>query len=154
MRTGEHSSISTGLTGWWHFAVRALTALTTPRADIDACDRAVEQLARNSVAGSAVHHVSAAIRRAWAGSFVRASTLSLVAMVDSAPPVMVWRAAGWMIAVAGATAWGLDSLAPIPIGPLSWIMPVSLVAAGVFVMAVAAPLSRAAADRRLRHKVP
>lgn len=136
--------------GWWDFAVRAFGALTTPGADIGACDRAVEQLARDSRAGAAVHHVSVVIRNAWTSSAFRSSANALFGTLTPASPSASWRVAGWMVAVVGATAAGLNRLAPIPIGPLTWVVPSALVAAGVFVMAAAGPLSRAAADRRGR----
>ena len=150
MQTSDNPSI---LTGWWHFAVRALTALTAPRADIDACDRAVERLARESVTGAAVHSTSLTIRRAWMASHVRAWASSLITTLAPAPPAAAWRVAGWMVSVVGATALGLNRFASIPIDALNWVVPAALVAAGLLLMAVAAPLARAAADRRFRHKV-
>ena len=143
MQTSDTPSI---FTGWWHFAVRALTALTTPRADIDACDRAVEQLARNSLVGAAVHHASVVTRRAWTDSRFRALASPVCAAVTA-------RMLGWIVTVAGATALGINGLAPIPLGPMNWVVPATLVAAGLLLMAAAAPLARAAADRQLRHKV-
>ena len=140
-------------TGWWRFAVRALTELTTPGADIDACDGAIEALARDSVIGGAAHRASVVIRRAWEASRCRAVVSSLVAPLLPESSTATWRAAGWMVAVAGATALVLNRLTPIPIGPLNWVVPAALVAAGLLLMAAAAPLARAAADRQLRHKV-
>jgi len=139
------------LTGWWDFAVRALTALTTP-ADTGACDRGVEQLARESVAGNVLHRASTVIRQAWLASWFRSVAMSLAAALTPSPASASWRVAGWMIAVTGATALGLNQLAPIPLGPLTWVVPSALVALGLLVMAAAAPLSRAAADRDLRHR--
>ena len=142
------------LTGWWDFAVRALTALTTP-ADTDACDRGVEQLARESVVGNMLHRASTVVRQAWLTSWFRSVAMPLAAALTQSPasaPWMPWRVAGWMIAVTGATALGLNQLAPIPLGPLTWVVPSALVAVGLLVMAGAAPLSRAAADRDLRHR--
>jgi len=139
--------------GWWDFAVRAFTALTAPRADVDACDRAVERLARESRTGAAVHYVSVVIQRSWASSLVRGAASSLVTQLMPSSSAWAWRVAGWMAAVTGATALGLNALAPIPAGPLTWVMPTALVGGGLFAMAAAGPLSRAAADRRLRHKV-
>ncbi len=137
------------LTGWWAFAVRAFAALTA-RADIDACDRAVEQLARESRIGALLHRVSAAIRHAWLSSWSQAFASRLAAILRSESPASAWRVGGWMTAVTGATALALNQLALIPMGPLTWVVPAGLAAAGVAVMAAAAPLSRAADDRRLR----
>lgn len=150
MQTSDNSSI---FTGWWRFAVRALTELTTPRADIDACDRAVEELARDSVIGGAVHHASLVVRRAWEASQFRAVVSSFVAPLLPESSAARWRVAGWMVAVAGASALALNRLSPVPIGPLNWVVPAALVAAGLLLMVAAAPLARAAADRQLRHKV-
>jgi hypothetical protein len=57
-----------------------------------------------------------------------------------------------MVAATGATALALNRLAPIPLGPMTWVAPSALVAAGLLVMSAAAPLSRAAADRRRRNE--
>lgn len=136
------------LTGWWTFAVRTFAALTT-RADVDACDRAVEQLARDSHVGALLHRTSVAIRQAWLASWSRALASRLAVVLMSASPASAWRVGGWMTAVTGATALALNQLALMPMGPLTWVVPSGLVAAGVAVMAAAAPLSRAAADRGL-----
>ncbi len=140
------------LTGWWHVAVRVLTALTE-RADVDACDRAVEALARNSVTGAAVHRASATLRAAWATSQFRAWSSSLMTTLTPAPAAAAWRVAGWMVSVVGVTVLGLNRFSSMSIDPLNWVVPAALVAAGLLLMAAAAPLSRAAADRQLRHKV-
>ena len=138
-------------TGWWNFADRALALLTTPRADVDRCDRDVERLARTSIAGRALHAASLAIRRAWAASRARASARWLASALMLQPGAAAWRLGGWMTAVAGATALVVAPLAPLPDGPLVWVIPALLVAAGLFVMTLAAPLARAAADRRSSH---
>jgi len=138
------------MTGWWDFAVRAFGALTEPRADIDACDYAVQRLARDSRAGAAVHAVGLVVRRAWASSAFRAAAFALAARLTPASPAAAWRVSGWMVAVTGATALGLNTLAPVPPGPLTWVLPAALVASGLVVMAAAQPLSRAARDLRAR----
>lgn len=135
--------------GWWDFAVRGFSLLSTPRAEVARCDRDVEALARDSVAGRVVHAVSLAIRRAWAASRSRAAIVRLTALVPSSE-VAVWRAGGWMVAVAGATVLALSRFAGESAIPLIWITPALLVVAGVFVMACPEPLARAAADRRRR----
>jgi hypothetical protein len=138
------------LTGWWDFAVGAATALTSPRTNVDACDRTLEALARESRIGRAIHRLSVVSRSAWASSRVRSMLTRFASMLTSGSGTSRWRIAGWMVTVTGATALGLSRLGTIPAGPLTWVVPVLLVASGIFVMAAAAPLSRAAADRRLR----
>jgi hypothetical protein len=139
------------LTGWWDFAVRAFALLTTPRADVEGCDRDVESLARTSVVGGAVHAASLGIRRAWAASRVRAFAQWLASALMPKPGAAAWRIGGWMTAVTGATALVVAPLATSPQGPLVWVIPALLVVAGLLVMALAAPLARAAADRRSSH---
>ena len=134
-------------TGWWNFSVRAFALLTTPRADIDGCDRGVEALARESLAGRTLHAASLAIRRAWTASRTRAAATALAATLMPEAGAPSWRVAGWMIAVTGATALVVASFATLPNGPLVWVVPALLVAVGVSVMALAAPLARAATDR-------
>jgi len=148
MNTFSQPSI---LTGWWEFAVRAMGALTKPHANVERCDRVVEQLVCDSRAGAAVRRATVVTHRAWTCSWCRMGLLALAAVVNREQPLARWRVAGWMTAVIGATALGLNQLAPIPIGPLTWIVPAAMIVAGVFVMAAAAPLSRAAAAARVRN---
>jgi hypothetical protein len=135
--------------GWWDFAVRGFALLSTPRADVAGCDRGVEALARDSVAGRVIHAMSLAIRRAWTASRGRKVVQQLTAVIPSSE-VAVWRLGGWIVAVVGATALAFDRLTNDSASPLISMTPALLVVAGAFVMACAAPLARAAADRRRR----
>jgi len=135
-------------TGWWDFGVRACALLTTPRADVDRCDRDLEALARASVAGKMVHAASVATRRAWMASRTRAVARSLGSTLLPEAGAVSWRVGGWMIAVTGATVLVAERFGTFPNGPLAWVVPALLVLVGLSVMALAAPLARAAADRR------
>jgi hypothetical protein len=134
-------------TGWWNFAVRAFALLTTPRADIERCDRGVETLARASVVGRTLHAASVAIRGAWMASRTRAAASAFASTLMPEPGTASWRVGGWMIAVMGATALVVARFATLPNGPLVWAVPTLLVVVGLSVMAIAAPLARAAASR-------
>ncbi|HUK35192.1 MAG TPA: hypothetical protein VLV86_14840 [Vicinamibacterales bacterium] len=136
------------MNGWWQFAVRAVSLLIAPPADPNCCDRAVEDLARDSRVGAGLHATSLAVRRAWANSATRSIAASLVAVMTLPTEIAAWRVGGWMIAAVGGTALVLERFAPISNGPLVWMLPAAIVATGIFVMAAAGPLSRAAADRR------
>jgi hypothetical protein len=127
--------------GWWRFTGAMLAALTAPHADVAACDRAMEQLARASRLGSALHRASWIIRAAWSGSLARSASAALGGLLS---PL---RVRGWIAAVAGATALGLTAIKPVPAGPLSWVAPSLLVVAGVLTMLMAGPLARAIANR-------
>jgi len=147
MRQKIHASV---FTGWWDFAVRAFALLTEPRADIERCDRDVEALARSSAVGNAVHRVSLAVRRDWAASRSRRVVLAAAGALMSEVAAVRWRIAGWMTSVVGVTALIGARWATSPNGPLIWVIPALLATIGLFVMACAAPLARAAADRRRR----
>jgi hypothetical protein len=139
---------STVFTGWWDFAMRAFALLTEPRADIERCDRDVEALARSSAACNALHRLSLAVRREWALSRSRRAAVAAAGALRSEVPAVRWRIAGWMVSVVGVTALVGSRFATSPNGPLAWVMPALLVTIGLFVMVCAAPLARAAADRR------
>ena len=127
--------------GWWKFVRLALEALTEPKADVIACDRAMEQLARDSRLGAALHRASWIVRSAWRDS--RARTAAEAAGSRFGPV----RVRGWIVTVAGTTALGLNGVKPMSAGPLSWAVPSLVVAAGVLIMLLAGPLARALSHR-------
>ena len=141
---------ATVFTGWWDFAIRAFALLTEPTADIQRCDRDVEALARSSVVGKALHRLSLAVRREWAASRSRRAVVAAAGTLRSDVAAARWRIAGWMTSVVGLTALIGSRFATSPNGPLVWVIPALLATIGLFVMACAAPLARAAADRRRR----
>jgi hypothetical protein len=126
--------------GWWRFTRLALEALTTP-ADTASCDRAMEQLARESRIGATLHGLSWMIRAAWLDSRARRGLAAVLAIVA---PV---RVRGFVMAVTGATALALNALKPTPVGPLGSLVPSLVIVAGVLVMLMAGPLSRAILHR-------
>jgi len=124
--------------GWWRFTRLTIEAMT--RADRDAaadCDRAMEQLARDSRLGAALHRVSWIVRSAWSSSWARVMAAAAGRLLSP------MRVRGWVIAVAGATALAMNAIKPTPAGPLSWVLPSIVVAAGVLMMLAAGPLTRA-----------
>jgi hypothetical protein len=127
--------------GWWRFTRLALEALTAPEADTGSCDRAMEQLARDSRLGRALHRASWMIRAAWLDS--RARRMLAGVQGDVAP----LRVRGWVMVVTGATALALNAIKPTPVGPLSTLVPSLVIVAGVLVMLMAGPLSRAILHR-------
>ena len=136
------------MSGWWNFTRSTIEALTAP-IDIHAADQAVRDLASHSRIGAALHKASWLARRAWAASHVRTALLTLSSVLAPESVVTI-RLAGWIAVVAGAAALVLYALKPVPIGPLSWLVPTLVVVGGALTMVMAAPLSRAVADRRNR----
>ena len=123
--------------GWWRFTRLALEALTAPKADTVSCDRAMEQLARDSRLGGVMHRVSGMIRAAWSDSRARS------AVAAAGRQLTGLRVRGWVVVVTGATALGMNAIKPTPVGPLSWVLPSIVIVAGVAVMLMAGPLARA-----------
>jgi hypothetical protein len=136
--------------GWWYFTRSAIEALTAP-VDTEAADRAVRDLARDSAIGGALHGASRVVRRSWAGSRLRAWGAALANALTLESPAQTLRVRGWIAVVAGAATLAFNAAKPIPVGPLSGFVPMLVIAGGVTVMLMAAPLARAAADRS-RHK--
>ena len=128
--------------GWWQFTRLAIEALTNP-ADVASCDRAMEQLTRESWLGGRLHRVSRIVRAAWLNSRARSAAASLGREIAPSADAATVRTAGWIVAVAGATILVLDAVKPVPVGPLSWMVPSSLIAAGLLLMLAAAPVARA-----------
>ena len=144
------------LLGWWTVTRRAVDALTAPPGDpfdTVGCDREVERLARESRLGSLARRTAMAIGDAWRQSRSRAVTSALVDDLRPSPPAAAVRAAGWTMSVASATALILNAVKPVSSGPLTWIVPAAVAAAGVLLMAAAAPLARALSARGLRPPV-
>jgi hypothetical protein len=135
---------------WWYFTRSAIEALTAP-ADADAADRAVRNLARDSVLGAALHGASHVVRRSWVDSRFRAWGAALLRALAQESPAQTLRVRAWIAVVAGAAALAFNALKPVPVGPLSTLVPGLVVSVGALVMVMAAPLTRAAADRRSRH---
>ena len=136
---------------WWLFTRSALEALTAP-ADRDAADRAVRDLAHDSALGRALHDASRVIRTSWAGSRLRRWCLVVVDALRFESPARTVRVRAWIAVVAGAATIAFNATKPMAAGPLSALIPALVMIAGVIVMLMAAPLARAAADRRSRHK--
>ena len=135
--------------GWWHFTRAAIEALTEP-ADTAACDRAVRDLASDSRLGALLHRMSQRVRVAWGGSLARCAVSSFARDVAPSTEAVGIRRRGWMAVAGGVTVLGLNALKPVAVAPFTALVPSAVIAAGVLVMLAAAPLARAAADRRSR----
>jgi hypothetical protein len=133
--------------GWW-MVTRRLVERLTASGDTAGCDREVERLVRESRLSSLARRMAATIGDAWRQSGSRAITLALVNGLMPAPAAAAIRAAGWTMTVASATALTLNVFRPQPPGPLTWVVPAVIAAAGVVMMAASAPLARAFGGRQ------
>jgi hypothetical protein len=129
--------------GWWRFTRLAIEALTRPKADVASCDRAMEQLAHDSWLGGLLHRASGVVLAGWLDSRARSTVVAVERELASGPAPRVFRLAGWMMAVAGATILCLNAIKPTPVGPLSWLVPSLVIVAGFLLMLTAAPVARA-----------
>jgi hypothetical protein len=135
------------LFGWWRVGEAAVRCLTEPRIDVVASDRQVEQLFRGSALFAAGRATSDAFSRAWTDSRVRALVASIGHKLVPARRSASVRVAGLMAVTASITALGLQTLKPVPAGPLSWIVPALGIAAGAVVAWAARPIADALEDR-------
>jgi hypothetical protein len=136
--------------GWWTFTRSAIEALTAP-IDVAATDRAVRDLARDSRLGAALHRASRIVRRSWTDSRLRA-VAALAGTRAGGSAARAFRVRGWVAVVAGVTILGLHAVKPVPVGPLSSLVPSLVIVVGVLLMLMAAPVARASAGRESRHK--
>ena len=140
------------MTGWWHFTRSAVNALTTRPDDVEATDRAVRDLASDSRLGVALHRASRLVRHSWAASRACVAASAVAGALAPESLVLTFRLRGWIAVVAGAVVFGLYAIKPVSVGPLSSLVPALAIAGGVLLMLIAAPVARASADRRSRHK--
>jgi hypothetical protein len=136
-----------GIRRAWQHAIAAANALTVPRPDVAASDRAVELALRDSrlfrivdAAGTSGH---CACRHARMRTWLR----RLAAEWAAWPGAERVRAAGVCVAVAGLTVLLAEAATPVPAGPLAWVLPAALAGLGVVAAIAADPLARAIADK-------
>jgi hypothetical protein len=137
--------------GWWTFTRSAIEALTAP-VDVAATDRAVRDLARDSRLGAVLHRASWTVRRSWTDSRLRAAAAALAGTLAGRSAAHAFRLRGWVAVVAGMTILGLYAVKPVPVGPLSSLVPSLVIVVGVGLMLMAGPMARASADRHSRPK--
>jgi hypothetical protein len=130
----------------WQSAVTLAGALTVPKSDIAASDRAVELVLRDSWLFHVVDAVGASVRNAWPHAQTRSWWLQFAAdwTVWSMPERV--RTVGIAVAVAGLTALVAEAVSA-PMQPLAWVLPAVLTGMGLLVAIGAAPLARAIADK-------
>ena len=138
------------MTGWWFFTRSALESLTRPPADIEACDRAMVKLAGDSWMCRAADGLGRTVGDAWSASRIRRLAESVRRDLTRDTAASTLRVRGWVAVAAATTVLGLDAVKPVPVGPLSWLVPSIVIVAGLLTMLMAETLSRAGADRQAR----
>jgi hypothetical protein len=128
------------LTGWWRAAEATARLIAWPRTDVARADAAAAEVLGRSAIVIAAWRVLALIDRAWLGSTTRALVRRVARLVPE-PIVLRTRLASVTVIVAGVTVLALQALKPGPREPLAWLLPTMTVAAAAFV-AVSGALRR------------
>ncbi len=136
--------------GWWSFTRWAIDALTSPRADVAASDGAFLALTRDSLSGAGLFRLSRVVRDAWTHSRARIAVEWMRGDLTPASGTARFAIRGWIAAGAGVTAAVLNAVKPVPVAPLTFLLPAIAIIAGLVTLVAASPLARASADRRAR----
>jgi hypothetical protein len=128
-------------------AETGVAALTRPETDLAASDARFAQLWRETTFARAWGWQSSTTGRAWSESRLKFMLDPFVDGVRRAPPAVLIRMIGWVIALAATIALTLQALEPTPVGPLSWLVPTSSMAVGIVLMAGATSLATSRRDR-------
>jgi hypothetical protein len=125
--------------------VEALLARLTKAEDSASMDRTTVAVAADSRTGQAFVACLAAVQAAWHGSQARRAWYAVVEPLVS----VTWRirAAGWIAVIAMSTALAMQ-LAASRLAPLSWLVPATVIAAGLVAIGWAEVLAAAIAGRR------
>jgi hypothetical protein len=128
------------------FPIVMIERLTTPRSDAVHSDAVFARVLQESVVFRAAHAAARPVARAKSDSVcvkVWNAIRPAAAMMSGTDRN---RFVALFLVCTGATALGL--LAVRPAGPLTWVVPAMVLAAGAIGWLIADPLARAMADRR------
>ena len=131
----------------WQSAIALANRLTAPRPDVEASDRAAETVVRDSRLFSLLDAADASVHRAWPHARSRSWSLRIVAGCAALSGAEQVRATGIVALVGGLTAILVQAAKPVPIGPLSWVLPAVVAGLGLLTSLAAGPLARAIADK-------
>lgn len=149
-QVGAPTDMIRRLFGWWFFAEAVAARLTTPPADIEACDADVHRAISGSRLFSFAQTVAVKTERAWHDSRVRRVVDLVEGAWPSGPLGDRIRLVAWCAAVAALIVLLLQTLESAKDGPLRWIPPLAVGVVGAVAACVADPLARAWEDKRRR----
>jgi hypothetical protein len=128
-------------------ALSMAAALTSPKPDVAASDRAVETTLRRSRLFRALDTGGSDIRRAWPDARIRTFWLELLHGWNSLTGPERVRAVGIVAFVAGITAVLVQFAGTASARTLIWVVPATVAALGLGASLAADSLARAIADR-------
>jgi hypothetical protein len=123
------------------------SGLITPRTDIAASDRIVEQQLKSSAVAAIVRRAVTPIDAAREASMALSSARQVRAAWLSLPRAARVRATGCVMAIAAITVLLLDAARPGPMAPLLWVVPVTACVLGVLLALAADAFARALSGR-------
>jgi hypothetical protein len=131
---------------WLNYPANLVERLTAPGADIGESDAVLARLLKGSAVSRAAAAAAALVVRAQQDAHVVRSGRTLSAIWFETAGADRNRLVALFMVCLGTTA--LAGVAVRSAGPLSWILPASIVVIGVFLWLIADPLARAVAARR------
>jgi hypothetical protein len=118
----------TRLRAWWHLALGGAASLTSPPADVGRADREFDEVLRESVVYQSLRGGLDVMRRASSDALVGMWTARMVAAWRTLSAIERLRRASITVAVAGATACGLQTVGARE--PFAWVLPLVMAAIG------------------------
>jgi hypothetical protein len=118
----------TRLHAWWQLALAWAASLTAPPADVHCADRNFDELLRASVVHRSLRGGLDTMRRAWSDALVGIWTARVVGAWRTLSAVEQLRRGSIALAVAGATACGLQRVGAHE--PFGWVLPLVMAAIG------------------------
>jgi hypothetical protein len=122
--------------GWWTFALGLAGALSRPRPDAAASDRAIEGLASDSAVLGAFQSAADRVGRAASDSRVVSAVAPQLDAWRAIDAATRWRASAWIMLLAGLISLVGHLATPRAVGPLGWVLPSIAMAAGAMIVAL------------------
>lgn len=129
------------LVRWWSFAERAAARLTAPRINADGTDADVGRVLSASRLSAVLSSVVSIFERAWRHAWLAQAARRTITPWLTLPTASKIRMIGWITTVAGGTALLVQALRPMPVGPLSWLLPLTAAAGGALAATTAGLLA-------------
>jgi hypothetical protein len=122
--------VTNRLVGWWTFAERVCSRLTTSDVSSQTADRSAERLLRDSWLWSGGGRIVSYVQAAWRDSFSRSLTRAVVTDWRGAGPGIALRAIGWTMTIAAITAVIVQIVGAATVERLTLAMPILLAICG------------------------
>ena len=130
----------------WLFALGLASSMTVPKVRPGSSDDDFEEVLRDSRMFAVCHGVSAALRTAWRDAQVGAWYRRMSTCWTLLSGTERLRATFASMAIGGVTALVLRAVGPLPVAPLTWVLPVAAILIGSIGSIAAGVVARAVAE--------